>query len=84
MRHVAWPTRMQTVVYSVLVAAVSIIVALYLGLFDLLFTSSLARFLEALPVNIPTQVQQIDTSASSTFQLTESDAGASAEEEPSQ
>ncbi|HEY4521240.1 MAG TPA: preprotein translocase subunit SecE [Candidatus Paceibacterota bacterium] len=76
LRHVAWPTRTQTVVYSTLVAAVSIIVALYLGLFDLLFTSTLARFLETLPVNIPAQTEQVENnqnSASATKSATATD-----------
>ncbi len=49
MRHVAWPTQMQTIIYTVLVALLSVGVALYLGLFDYIFTSTLARTLDALP-----------------------------------
>ncbi|MDP2648923.1 MAG: preprotein translocase subunit SecE [bacterium] len=49
LRHVAWPTRTQTLVYTILVTAISIVVALYLGLFDFLFTSGLSRVLEVLP-----------------------------------
>ena len=49
LRHVAWPTRLQTIVYTILVALISIFVALYLGLFDYLFTSGLAKILETLP-----------------------------------
>lgn len=45
LRHVAWPTQTQTIVFTVLVALVSIFVAAYLGIFDYLFTTSLARFL---------------------------------------
>jgi len=56
LRHVAWPTRTQTIVYAVLVAAISIGVALYLGLFDFLFTGGLARLLNALPQNAPATV----------------------------
>ena len=52
LRHVAWPTRTQTIVYAVLVAAISIGVALYLGLFDFLFTSGLSRLLNVLPQNV--------------------------------
>ena len=51
LRHVAWPTQLQTIVYTILVAFLSIAVALYLGLFDYLFTGGLARFLELLPVS---------------------------------
>jgi preprotein translocase SecE subunit len=43
LRHVAWPTQAQTIVYTVLVIAISIFIALYLGLFDYIFTSTLAR-----------------------------------------
>ena len=38
MRHVSWPTRRQTVAYTVVVIAVSLGVAAYLGLWDYLFT----------------------------------------------
>ena len=51
LRHVAWPTRLQTIVYTILVTLISIGVALYLGLFDYLFTTGLARFLEVLPTD---------------------------------
>ncbi|OGG53413.1 preprotein translocase subunit SecE [Candidatus Kaiserbacteria bacterium RIFCSPHIGHO2_02_FULL_55_25] len=58
LRHVAWPTRTQTVVYTILVALISIGVALYLGLFDFLFTTGLARLVEVLPSASPIQVTQ--------------------------
>lgn len=64
LRHVAWPTRAQTVVYTVLVAAVSIFVALYLGLFDFLFTSTLARLAGVAPATVPTE--QTTTPATTT------------------
>lgn len=48
LRHVAWPTRTQTIIYTVLVTAISIVVALYLGFFDFLFTTGLARSLQLL------------------------------------
>lgn len=57
LRHVAWPTRTQTVVYTVLVALISIAVALYLGLFDYIFTSGLTRIVEVLPAT-SAQTQQ--------------------------
>lgn len=53
LRYVAWPTRMQTIVYTVLVIALSIFVALYLGLFDYIFTSGLKNTLEVLPQKSP-------------------------------
>ncbi len=43
LRHVAWPTRFQTIVYTVLVFAISIFISIYLGLFDYIFTTTLAR-----------------------------------------
>ena len=41
MKHVSWPTRNQTIVFTVLVIAISIAVAAYLGLFDYLFSLGL-------------------------------------------
>ena len=58
LRHVAWPTRLQTIVYTILVALISIGVALYLGLFDYLFTTTLARFLGVAPTQSPITVTQ--------------------------
>src|SRR4051812_8155253 len=49
LKHVAWPTRTQTAVYTILVAAISVGIALYLGFFDFLFTTGLARILQAVP-----------------------------------
>ena len=46
LNHVAWPTRTQTIVYTILVVAVSVFTALYLGLFDYIFTGSLKRVVE--------------------------------------
>src|SRR3989344_5147055 len=63
LRHVAWPTRTQTIIYSILVAALSIGVSLYLGLFDFLFTGGLKNALSVLPQNIPSQVEQVATTS---------------------
>ena len=60
LRHVAWPTRTQTIVYTVLVALISIAVALYLGLFDYIFTSGLTRIVGVLPA-APAQTEQTTT-----------------------
>ena len=38
MRHVSWPTRRQTIAYTVAVIVVSLGVAAYLGALDYLFT----------------------------------------------
>lgn len=62
LRHVAWPTRLQTIVYTILVALISIAVSLYLGLFDYLFTTGLSRFLQVLPTyQAPLEIQQVAT-----------------------
>ncbi|HUD02733.1 MAG TPA: preprotein translocase subunit SecE [Candidatus Paceibacterota bacterium] len=37
MRHVTWPTRNQAIVYTVVVVAVSLATAVYLGLLDYVF-----------------------------------------------
>ncbi len=49
LRHVAWPTQLQTIVYTILVAVISIAVALYLGFFDFLLTTGLARVIGVEP-----------------------------------
>jgi preprotein translocase SecE subunit len=41
LRHVAWPTQTQTIVYTLLVAGISLATAAYLGFFDFLFTTGL-------------------------------------------
>lgn len=44
LKHVAWPTRKQAIVYTVLVIAISVLVSLYLGFFDYLFSLILQKF----------------------------------------
>ena len=63
LRHVAWPTRMQTIVYTVMVILISIFIAAYLGLFDYVFTSTLARVVNA-NASAPTTVEQPVASSS--------------------
>jgi preprotein translocase subunit SecE len=58
LRHVAWPTRLQTVVYTALVVILSVLVALYLGFFDFLFTSGLGKVVEMLPASAPFEIEQ--------------------------
>lgn len=67
LRHVAWPSQTQTVVYTVLVALISILVAAYLGLFDFVFTNGVKRIVGTTPS--PIQVTQSTSSpATSTEQ----------------
>ena len=63
LRHVAWPTQTQTIVYTVLVAALSVGIALYLGLFDFLFTTGLTRIVGSASSN-PIQVTQQQATSS--------------------
>ncbi len=51
LKHVAWPTRVQTIVYTILVVIISILVSLYLGFADYIFTTGLGNVVESLPQN---------------------------------
>ena len=63
LRHVAWPTRMQTIVFTVLVVVFSVFISLYLGLFDYIFTGAIKRVVEA---NAGSPIQVTQAPASST------------------
>ncbi|MSR71312.1 MAG: preprotein translocase subunit SecE [Candidatus Taylorbacteria bacterium] len=43
LKHVSWPTRSQAINYTIVIIAVSLITAFFLGFFDYLF-SSLLKF----------------------------------------
>lgn len=45
MRHVSWPTQRQAVVYTVVVIAVSLITAVYLGLWDYVFSALIQKII---------------------------------------
>jgi putative endonuclease len=45
LKHVSWPTKKQTLMFTALVIIISIGVAISLGLFDYLFTSILKMFI---------------------------------------
>ncbi len=53
LKHVAWPTQMQTIVYTVLVIGISVAVALYIGFFDFFFTRGLQTFLGTESLSAP-------------------------------
>jgi preprotein translocase SecE subunit len=57
LRHVAWPTRTQTIVYALLVAVISVGIALYLGVFDFAFRAGLVHFLSFVPQRSAPAVQ---------------------------
>jgi len=65
LRHVAWPTRVQTIVYTILVVAISILVSLYLGFADFLLTSGLGKVVEIFPSSPSTPLVQPIISTSS-------------------
>ncbi len=44
MKHVAWPTRRQVVVFTTIVIVISLATAYFLGAFDFLFTRGLDLF----------------------------------------
>jgi len=44
LKHVSWPTRNQTIVFTIVVVLVSFGVAFFLGLFDYIFKIVLERF----------------------------------------
>ena len=41
MKHVSWPTKNQTIMYTMLVILISIVISAYLGFFDYLFSLGL-------------------------------------------
>lgn len=46
LKHVAWPTQKQAAIYTGLVIGISVIVSMFLGLFDYLFTNALNWFIK--------------------------------------
>ncbi|MEZ4102987.1 MAG: preprotein translocase subunit SecE [Candidatus Paceibacterota bacterium] len=42
-KHIKWPTKRETAIYTVAVIIIALIVAYYLGVFDLIFTSALEQ-----------------------------------------
>lgn len=45
LRHVSWPSRQQTTMYTIVVIAVSIATAVYLGLLDYVFEIIIKRII---------------------------------------
>lgn len=43
LKFVKWPTQTQTIIYTILVITISALTALYLGVFDHLFTNVLHK-----------------------------------------
>jgi preprotein translocase subunit SecE len=71
LHHVAWPTREQTIIYTILVVAISLGLSLYLGLFDFLFTTGLTRAIDMKAGSAPaTPDVTISTSSAATSTAT--------------
>ena len=45
MKQVKWPTRHQTILFTVLVIAISVVLAYFLGLFDSIFSKLLEKII---------------------------------------
>ena len=45
LKHVSWPTKNQAILFTIIVVAFSIIVAVFLGAFDYIFTMILKLFI---------------------------------------
>lgn len=63
MAHVSWPTRAQTISFTVLVVAISIFVALYLSVFDVVFARGLEIAFEHAPRFMSAQSQTAATTS---------------------
>lgn len=71
LRHVAWPTQLQTIVYTVIVILLSFLIALYLGLFDYIFTTGLKNVLQILPAQSAPAVTISNVQLSTTTPVSE-------------
>ncbi len=45
LKHVIWPTRIQTLFYTLIVIVLSVIIAYYLGIWDFIFSKGLEKIL---------------------------------------
>jgi preprotein translocase subunit SecE len=44
LKHVSWPTRSQAIAYTVTVILIAIVIGIYLGLLDYIFSNLLEKF----------------------------------------
>jgi len=70
LRHVAWPTQTQTIVYTALVIGISVFVAAYLGFFDFVFTGALGKVLANSPVGNSAPMTEVATTSPTQMQIT--------------
>jgi len=45
MKHVSWPTRRQTIAYTLVVIGISLVTAVYLGLLDYVFSAGIQKII---------------------------------------
>ncbi len=45
LKHVNWPTRSQTVAYTLIVLGLSVLIAYFLGVFDFIFSQGLQKII---------------------------------------
>jgi len=45
LKHVSWPTRKQTIYFTIVVIAISLFTAAFLGFFDFVFTGALGKII---------------------------------------
>jgi len=45
LKHVNWPTKNQTIAYTIIVIALSVLVAYFLGVFDFIFSQGLGKII---------------------------------------
>ena len=45
LKHVIWPSRSQTLYYTLIVVVLSVLVAYYLGVFDFIFSIALQKII---------------------------------------
>ncbi len=45
LKHIKWPTRQETIIYTVAVIVIALAVSYYLGLFDMIFTKALDQII---------------------------------------
>jgi len=45
LKHVIWPSRKQTLYYTLIVIVLSVVISYYLGIFDFLFSQGLTKII---------------------------------------
>lgn len=46
LKHVIWPSRSQTIFYTIVVVVVSVLIAYFLGIFDFIFSKGLEMIIK--------------------------------------